>query len=123
MQCQPVIRIAQYNELTRIHDRLAPHLLYAVPAVLHHLVHVDRTSAVVVALVLGLDLTVVDPVPVLQCLKRLLHLLLSRDQQQFAVDGYRAYLIPRTNLRRFDNSIRVMSIRPSTQLARRANTR
>lgn len=64
--------------LTRIHNCLSPHVLHSVPTPLHPLILVDRTAAVVVRLMLGLDFAVVDLVLQLQTLKRVLHLLLPR---------------------------------------------
>ena len=46
--------------LTRIHDCFGPHFLHSVSSPLHPLIIVDRTIAIVVHLMLGLDFAVVD---------------------------------------------------------------
>ena len=62
--------------LTWIHDCLGPHVLHSVSTPFHPLVVVDRTGAVVIGLMLGLDLAIVDVVHQLKILQKLLHLLL-----------------------------------------------
>lgn len=66
--------------LTWIHDGLRPRFLHSIPIPFHGLISVDVTTAGVICVVFGLNVTVVDVVLELKTLKHLLHFLLRASQ-------------------------------------------
>lgn len=97
--------------LTWVHDCLRPQVLHWVATPLPPLIVVDRTAAVELAVVLWLNLAVVDAVLKLQVLQHVLHLLLrgmSAGISTASKSGCRAYFIPGANIAGFDHGVGVM---------------